>query len=309
MNKIIAQILHYNQSKLIIDVIQAIEKQTYQIEDIIIIDNGSDEHELKILSEAINGKYTILTLKNEGVGKGHNEGWRFIIKNCKPTFIWVIEHDAIPYPDCLEKLINEYQRLNDENNLIFAAHPLENSGLNFKDNNYYAFSNWKIKKVIDNSTLDSYYGGLSFNGLLLPVSTINKIGFLDEDLFVGYEDVDYIRRIQSKNGKILKVKGAIVHHNLFKNRKEVKLGNNIFLLANESIKRAYYSTRNRLYIDYFKIGKTPNYYKYWFKLLISIVLIAIFKDNKMNRIKYKYIAFNDAKNCNLGEIYFKEIDK
>jgi GT2 family glycosyltransferase len=288
---IVAEILHYNNSESLRQVLNAIKAQTVPVQRILIVDNGSDEENKTVLTNH-NSNCEILWLQNNGVGHGHNEGWKYLMQDDTIDFIWVFEHDAIPEPDCLETLLQSVVK--DE---LVAYHPSEVDGLDYDHFRYYLLYSRGLHLLEDKTKMHNYRGGLSFNGLLLPVSIIRQIGFLNELYFFGREDIDYARRIYNNGGYVLRVNKARVHHNQHKQKRRIQIGKQVFLIPNLTPLKEYYSYRNSCY-DWLQKGKSK--YKIYCYHVFTLILTILFKNQRALRFHYRKQALQDALSSRMG---------
>lgn len=289
--KVVAQILHYNNVESLLQVVMAIQNQTMPVHSILIVDNGSDVTNQSILKTNTGG-IEVLWLSNKGVGHGHNAAWKHLLQDETIDFIWVFEHDAIPARDCLEVLV---QSLVEDTRV--AYHPSEVDGLDYDHFHYYLLYSRGLHRLADKTKMDNYRGGLSFNGLLLPVSLIRQTGFLNELYFFGREDLDFARRIYNNGGYVLRINKAQVQHNQHKQKRIIRIGKTIFLIPNLTPLKEYYSYRNSCY-DWLQKGKSrfKIYCYHMFTLLLSMIL----KDQKTVRFHYRNKALKDALAARMG---------
>jgi GT2 family glycosyltransferase len=292
--KIAVQILHHNNSSQLLKVIAGIESQTISPTSILIIDNGSSEPHLSELRR-LEQRYPVLWLSNEGVGKGHNTGWKYLIEHEAPDYIWTFEHDCVPQPDCLEQLLTAVV---DEFPVVY--HPAEVDGLNYDVYSYFLVRLKGLVRLYDKTKMVNYKGGLSFNGLLLSPSVIEHIGYLNEFYFFGREDLDFGRRIYLNGGYSLRVNKARVFHNQYKRLRKLKLFRFIFLFSGQQqLETEFYSYRNSCF-DLLQGGASRHilYLKHFIVLLITL----LFTSNRFERYKIRNKAFSDALNHRLGKI-------
>src|SRR5688572_4055491 len=106
-NKIVAVVLHYNATETLFNVIKGIKNQTAKVGKIVVIDNASEKNLSEHFKDDTEIKFVRLST-NKGVGAGHNYGWKIAIEEFGAELIWSLEHDAVPKPDCLEKLLAHY---------------------------------------------------------------------------------------------------------------------------------------------------------------------------------------------------------
>ena len=105
-DKVICVVVTYNRKELLLECLEAVSNQTYPC-DVIIIDNASTDGTRETLKDKgyldKEGTRYIRLKKNTGGAGGFYEGIRQAQKTgC--DWIWLMDDDTIPDPDCLEKL-------------------------------------------------------------------------------------------------------------------------------------------------------------------------------------------------------------
>lgn len=87
--------------------LEQINKQTIKVWDVIkYIDKNPipDLDDLDTLRE-----------RRRRISSNHSKLKEFVEMQCKTDFVWQLESDSVVEPDCLERLINLYQKLEDKN--------------------------------------------------------------------------------------------------------------------------------------------------------------------------------------------------
>jgi GT2 family glycosyltransferase len=291
-HKVVAVVLHFNSPETLLLVVEGIKNQTFRPAAIVVVDNASGM-DLSGHFERDPDVTFVRLESNVGVGAGHNYGWKLAMDEFGGELIWSLEHDAIPKPDCLSKLLQYY---NPES--LAAIGPVEDAGLEYDVKDYYVFHSSGLRKLHDKKKKEVYRGGMSFNGVLIPVHLLRKVGFLNELFFVGREDFDFFRRIYQCQGYVLRIPSAQVLHNLYKENKQVGVLNKVILFPRQSILRQYYSYRNSVYMSRQRgesLGRL--YLKHYFGLL----LILLFRGSKLTRLKNRVKAFKNGLHGVLGK--------
>lgn len=291
-----AVILVHNAFEYLPRIVEGIRCQTHPVDGIVLVDNGSEASVRAKIRTHFPDIDCLFLEENVGVGAGHNAGWRYVLAKSPDGFIWSFEHDVIPDSDCLEQLFRAWQAI--DSSVVAAACPVEMDGLAYERFRYFAFGSKGWQRLTDKTKMDNYFGGLSFNGLLLPASTIRDIGYLREDFFVGREDIDYFKRIWAGGKKILRVTAANVQHNLYKNRRQIRWGKYIWLLPDQSVFRQYYAYRNAVFMKRqagFSVFSTA------LKLPAGILFSLLFRRNKRASLQAKWYAFLDGIKGDLGK--------
>lgn len=294
---IVASILHFNSSESLARVIESVKNQKLPPSRILVVDNGSGL-DLSSIQEKYQDVEFVFLPSNEGVGHGHNFAWRYLIDKYSPDLIWALEHDAIPEPNNLKILLEEF--LKSQSNVL-AVNSIERNDFEYKRWDYYKVRIPNVVKLEDKDLVDNYFGGLSFNGVLIPVSTFEKIGFLREDFFIGFEDIDYTNRIYNAGGKILRITNSYVLHDSFKKHKTLRIGNKVFLFPGNDPIREYYSFRNSLVVH----NKQKLFLS---KVVFSSFYILLFRGRKLANIAAKILAYRDAVSGRLGKRQYKILE-
>ncbi|RMF97147.1 MAG: glycosyltransferase [Candidatus Schekmanbacteria bacterium] len=93
----------YNVSAYIDECLKSVFQQTIKIDEVLIIDDGSTDNTLEIVS-----KYNVKVLehkKNKGLSAARNTA----LKNAKGDYIASLDADCVPRNDWLENLMKEFQ--------------------------------------------------------------------------------------------------------------------------------------------------------------------------------------------------------
>lgn len=290
--KVCACILHYNQPESLGHLIEAVQTQDYPLHKIIVVDNGSTTENSSLEKTYPDVEFVFLK-KNRGVGFGHNTSWKLAIEKFDADFIWSLEHDCLPESSNLSKIIEKSVQCFSEKD-IYAVNSIELNDFDFDKFSYYKIRFPNIKRIPKLHKVKDYFGGLCFNGVLIPAHVIKRIGYLREDFFIGCEDAEYTQRIYENGGKVLRVVDTYVYHDLYKKHKKIEFGKKVLLFPNNSPIREYYSFRNYLALN-------RNYVNFAIKLFPSIIYILLFRGDKFANISSKILGFYDAIRGKLGE--------
>lgn len=222
--------------------------------NIIIVDNLSQDEEVKNLSEFYNStKLTndnitlILNDNNAGFAGGMNIGVKHGITNYDSDFYWLINNDLTVDKNSLNSLINFYNQNTDinvgiigskimnfsdnlENNTIqsVGAELLKNTG-NLRTVDVTEVNTIKDQKLM-NQRLFSVPGCAFF----ITKELINKIGLLEDKYFLYFEEFDYSLRAIQAGFYTLSCFESILYH---KSGASTGEGNRITF---------YYMTRSRI---------------------------------------------------------------
>ncbi len=210
----------YNSSSLLKKTIDSVLNQTYPVSHIIIVDNNSsEEHKIKLREyEKLSNIIHIVWLdKNTGGAGGFHESMKYARDSYDPEWYWLMDDDAYPDEDCLEKLIEEVANLDNvgfiapviygiDNNSYQLYHARIKRGYIYKFN---AISD-SIDKLNDVELIDVD----AFVGPLIPRSIVMECGLPRAEYFIEGDDTDYCYRITRKYNGYLTKKAKINHKDL-----------------------------------------------------------------------------------------------
>lgn len=322
-DNVCAVVVTYNRKNLLMECLEALQKQTRPIQGIYLIDNASTDGTAESLlekgyiselppqnlKEPWEKEFSITTFADgnsiklhyvrmhentggsggfyEGVKRGYEKGY---------DWLWLMDDDAEPKEDAL-KILSLYFKNNDVVGLAGSVVlpdgniAIRHRGkINLKDIFQLNLREEYQKQVIE---IDM----ASFVGLLVKREAIGNIGFPKKEFFIHLDDVEYCIRLRSV-GKILLIPYSIIIH------KEAakKVGGEKSFLGRRS-KRiefnklwlSYYSMRNRIWLGkQYSENKLPFYIQMIKSLVRPIFGIIIYDDHKYKRIKFLLSAYFDG---------------
>jgi GT2 family glycosyltransferase len=218
-------IVSYNTVEITSSCIRSIiQSKTNYIYEIILVDNNSTDNTTKIIQKEFTN-ITIINLdNNRGFSKANNIG----IKIAKGEYILLLNSDTILFEDSLEGLLltainKKYEIVGPV--LLNADHSIQRSWFDFPSllkislrlldcyKPFYKFKNLSyleliffgkkpafMHKCFETDTSVDY---LSFACILIERKIIERIGFLDENLFFYQEDCEYGLRANANNIPII----------------------------------------------------------------------------------------------------------
>ncbi len=229
-------LLNYNRFKDTIECIHSLHSITYPSYKILLVDNCSTDDSYDNLCRAFHDIEIITTTRNVGYTGGINYGIRHLLKS-HYEYILILNNDTLVEPDFLDKLVDAMERDNaaaascgtilcehDRRSIWYASGkmiPWRGLAVHVDKNRKYVYR--------QSTQPVTFITGCM---VLLRVSNIEKIGFLDERYFMYLDDIEYSQRIIQNGYSLLYVSDSIIYHKV--------------LGEKESAFKAYYSIRNRL---------------------------------------------------------------
>jgi rhamnopyranosyl-N-acetylglucosaminyl-diphospho-decaprenol beta-1,3/1,4-galactofuranosyltransferase len=103
----------YNGAAVLPRQFNALKKQTYPLDEIIVVNNASSDDSVRLL-ETDFPEVTILNQSNNvGVGGGFSVGIDCAANQKRYDWIWLLDQDSLPSDDCLERLLEALDHLGD----------------------------------------------------------------------------------------------------------------------------------------------------------------------------------------------------
>lgn len=298
--KNIAVIVTYNRYNLLAENLKMLEKQTKKMDEIIIVDNcsndGTREKVYKNFNNSVlNINYHYMN-KNYGGAGGFYYGVKFAKEN-NADFIWLMDDDGKPYNEyTFEKMYEVAIKLYEENKLLFL-----NSFVTYNGKDLSFGFDQKISKAKQLKQIEKDKQGNilfkkvnPFNGTLITKELVESIGYPNKDFFISRDETDYKNRSEKAGAIVATVLNSIYYH------PQSKLAyKKIFGVSSQiynDMDKEYYFIRNLSY-SY----KDNNKIKIWKFLFLRLITIVLYEDNKKERIKQMFIAKSDAYKNKMGK--------
>lgn len=300
--KVVAIVVTYNRKKLLKECLEAIYSQTVRIDTLILIDNASTDGTTEFLKE--NGfmdrpgfSYNLMD-SNLGGSGGFYEGMKRVSDDA--DWVWIMDDDTIPNPDCLEKLLKASTIIKEDASFFASSvfgpenEPMNIPSVDFSltENGYpdwYSNLNQKMVKI-KNAT---------FVSLLIKGAALKKCGLPCREYFIWGDDTEYTTRLTTHYGPAYMVGDSVVCHK--------RVGAKALAITNENdpkrIANYFYYYRNMLVNEYIycgaKAGRKMAMRMYFFAikllqkkkgfLMTKTIFKAIFDGNRKWKEFQQYI--------------------
>jgi len=193
--------VNYFSSEYIKNLAKSIIESDYPNIDFIVVDNSESEEEFnklenilkKVFGETTTKQYYLLKNINNGYAGGNNLGIRYAIENLKSEYIWLLNPDTKIEKNTPLELLKT---------LEYTDVPV----VTCKIKNY---DDEKVQYAGDNVFLGGaenlkdyglrYVKFLSGANIFMRSEVIEKVGYINEDFFLYFEDNEFLIRLR-KNG-------------------------------------------------------------------------------------------------------------
>lgn len=286
-NKICAIIITWNSGS---DIYRSLPAIAPQVNEVVIVDNGSRQDQLNILKEAVKrfpNACIIQNPKNKGIANAINRGTEYALEK---GYEWVITLDdaAKPEKNLMKKLFSAYASLlpqDQEKTAIIAPNYSNLKGPVYAKGPVY-FTETAVQ-----------------TGQLIKTTIWKKVGGYKEDLFITWVDHEFCFRVLAAGYKTLLVPSAMLEETAGPKPIVKSLFGRKFVVPNYSANRYYYTYRNSVYV----------YKNYWrlvprwlFGNLLSDISsfgkIVLFEDQKLKKIAFIARGYFDGLRGKFGEL-------
>lgn len=293
-------ILTYNGAAYILPLLKSLSEQAYPpgLIEILIIDNASTDHTVKLIKENYKTVKIVTLEKNLGFAAGNNQG----CLHARHDLMVFLNQDTVCHPDFLKVLVGKMQEdksLSACNpNIIPAAPPGSFAAdwqapiraLHLVDLSPYGYG---LNRIVSGTDFfqTKLLSGCAF---IIHRATVDDLGYLfDERLWMYAEDSDLSLRIHRSGMKIGAVRDAVIYHLHDRNQ---SLQRNGLSLAARAI-------MNRACIFYKNMGELEFLLFYPFLLLGGNFKILEFSMPTFKKIAY-FIPFSlFSMACMLGAVF------
>ncbi len=247
--KVAAYITAYQDIEALKNTITAIQKQSYTISEILIIDNSEKQ---VIYEDSLENILVEFHPENIGVDGGLNIAIRWAIEK-KYDFLWLFDQDSQPTTDSLKILLAKYQELEAIYNIgIISPQILDiNTSQEFPG---YVFQDYKFVPKAEYAQATDYYtcDGVITSGSLVNLSAAKSVELPKGNLFLDAVDYAYCMNFKYQGYEIIVVKNIIMQHrlgNYSKLKDRLSKIDNEILTFTCSPSRYYYACRNHTYFE------------------------------------------------------------
>lgn len=212
---VIAVILTYNRKDLLARSLAAVMAQTRPCNQVLVVDNASEDGTTEMLQEVDYPSLTAYRLScNRGAAGGFNAGFRLAYQH-GADLVWMMDDDVIPEPDALKSLLDAGNRLcalSVPYSFLISTAFSENGAvtntpiISLKKNRI-GYRNWPALLMYGLMPIER----ASFVSILVPRVALGEHGLPLSELFIWGEDSDFTLRISRKCPGYLVGSSRVVH--------------------------------------------------------------------------------------------------
>lgn len=269
-----------------------------QVSLIVFVDNtpvfaDREKNKQWITSVQNKNNYYLSMQENLGIATAQNAGIKFA-KSLNINFVLLLDQDSVLPDKMVCQLLKIRQKILDDGHRVFAVGP---SFVDEKTNKISKIT--KCKSSISEKPLYMEVSYVISSGTIIDIETIDKVGLLDDKLFIDWVDIEWCLRAKNHGLNSYVVPSVIMRHCI--GDENIK-----FLHINlHSDFRNYFIVRNSLYLALY--GGMPINFRViqLFKTPAYVLLYSYYSKNSFYSLKLLLIAIKDAILRKMGKGYFE----
>ena len=218
---IAAVVVTFNRKQLLTQCLNALLSQTRVPDKIFVIDNASSDGTEELLKEKGYLDKTIVEYvqlsENTGGAGGFYEGMKRAYE-ANYDWLWLMDDDGYSAPDCLEELLAAKDNLDVVGSVaLLPENPTQLTWtfLVFNQNGYFSHNRRirsydELQKISSQNIYKDYT--LFFNAVLVNRTVIQKIGYVNKELFIRGDEFEYFLRCRDSNLQLGTNVNALYYH-------------------------------------------------------------------------------------------------
>lgn len=256
-----------------------------QVGSVIIVDNGSDIDMSLCLKQYSSRQVSVLRFGNNmGVAFAQNAGIKEAMQ-MNATHVLLLDQDSLPTADMVSVLMAAEQELIQAGEKVAAVGPrykIHNTNIS---SFFVRFGLFRFKKIYCTDDSCPAYIPADFlisSGCLISLKAIDKIGLMDESLFIDHVDTEWFLRAKYKGYSSFGVCNAVMDHKLGDYLFSFWFGSKKTLPVHNPL-RQYYVFRNSILLY-----KRPYVSKKWIinDAIRLCLMFVLFSARVPPRVKY-----------------------
>jgi len=244
--KVFIIVLNWNKLQNILECLKSVFLQDYPNYEVVVVDNASTDGSCDVIEREYPTVCLIKNSTNLGYAGGNNVGIRYAMSK-NPDYIWLLNNDLTVERKCLREIIGAAEK-SDSIGLVspIVYHYDRPNQSQFAG----SYMNWEDLSLVyldwDSEVGEKYEipSDLCLWGtaLLIKRKLIEKIGYLKDEYFAYWEDIEYsLRSIKAGFENVVCKSGKVFHRNEFEEGNGFKkekyfyyfMQRNRIILANE----------------------------------------------------------------------------
>jgi GT2 family glycosyltransferase len=200
--RVVAVVVTYNRKHLLVRCLDAIARQTHPVDEVVLVDNASSDGTEEHLAAAGVGERLALRYvrleRNGGGAEGFHHGVRHALER-DSDWLWLMDDDCLPAGDALERLLAS-PRAAEAETAVLAPVVRDPGGRILPINRGHVRRRLFLAPLVAASSeeyarAEVQIGFCSFVGPLVRTAAARRIGLPMREMFIRFEDVEYLQRL------------------------------------------------------------------------------------------------------------------
>ena len=218
-----------------------------QVERTIVVDNGSDSEIIGWLDALVSSAPESELVKlgsNRGIAAAQNQGMAKA-RGYGCHRILLMDHDSLPAPDMVTRLLEALMQLQSLGLPVAAVGPRYRDSRQDNPPPFLRVRAGRVERIpCPSADTVNEVDYLIASGSLIPMATLDRVGLMDEGLFIDYVDIEWGMRARQLGFLSYGVCAAVMDHDLGEEPFRF-LGR---ALPSHSATRHYYLFRNAVHL-------------------------------------------------------------
>ncbi|RYG75216.1 glycosyltransferase [bacterium] len=297
--RVCAIVVTFNRQVLLKDCLRALLGQGRPLDTILVVDNASTDGTGAMLQEefpaATFPTIEVLSLpKNSGGAGGFHAGMKHAYEGGF-DWLWLMDDDGTPAPDCLQLLLDQAPDASGKNARVMVPMQQDRAGRKYGVGLWDKFYSDVSGEVSEKGEIVQGDYLFAFVGPLIAREVVNRIGLPRRNFFIWFDDYEYgLRLHRSSSNAVTVVPGAVFHHDIGGQTREVRLLGRRALRNDSPAWKTYYGTRNHL----FTVLRTRRNLREtgWFLVREGWLIIGdlLFEADRWKRVGLRLRGLNDG---------------
>ena len=242
--KVCAVVVTFKRKHLLRECLRALQLQSRPVDLILVVDNASNDATVESLAREFPDIEVLVLQQNVGAAGGSHAGMKHAFE-AGFDWIWIMDDDGTPAPDCLELLLSA--KTGDEAEVLVPVQR-DSGGRPYGVQMWNRFYVEVTREIIAGERPNRGKYLFAFVGPLIGRGVIEKIGLPRREFFIWFDDYEFGLRLQSELGaRVQVVPSANFYHDLGGKTREVRLLGRKSLRNESPAWKTYYGSRNHLF--------------------------------------------------------------
>lgn len=288
MLKIAALIVTYNPDvQILAKLIERLKLSKFKLK-IFLIDNASDNAQ-DLMNTCLPDDNFIFLQENIGLAGAQNILLKKIM-NSESDAVLFFDQDSEPTDEFITCLTQGLMDLKSQGHKVGAVGPVFYDPRTGTTTPFSLIQGCRVRSIHPESSNPLKVSFLINSGMLVSVHTLKDVGFMRDELFIDYIDIEWCLRAANEGYCFYAIPDAKMSHTIGDARK-IFLGREVSI---HSPLRRYYLARNSIYM--MRLSYIPAGYKFREAIFSTIrtVMFVACVDKKFTYIKYILRGWKDG---------------